>query len=560
MHKFLLLLLWLPCSLSAQEILPSEGASLNYTQILFQTIPIDRAEEYTFIVTQENANLSQADYVQSDPTHVTVMQGFVFGESYTWKVRAKDKAGKQIFESDTHRFNIQKSLAVEPQEYHFAIQHWEKERVEDGVIFLDYCGVAINRAGRPLWYLPSVGKNLRLERLRDLEMTDAGTLTFVTNEMAVDIDLHGNILWNTPGDGKISGDSSEFYHHEFTRLKSGNYLVLCNGFEPRPLDLGDRHFDKIPLAYIVEYDQKGDTVWTWNSGMYVQYDDYAKLGAQVFDGASFGHMNSAAADEENGLIYASFRDLSSILVIDRTTRKVIRAYGDKVPSDPRPEARGFFQRQHAPLPFGKDEIVVFNNNAVGKTSSVVVFNEPTPEKPECKIQWEFKCDFDSLRPGSTDRLGNVQVMNENQFLVNMGKVPRLFEVNRQNEVLWDCFPERWNPDSAHWEPFANYRLHYRKSLYPCYYSHVMKFDQAGNPQLQLANEGSEADCYTLEFSTAGKKSREKQTLVLGLNAGQIQHIDIRALLNKRMLARPLNVRIMSEDNPALVRESTFRLK
>ena len=560
MSKILSFCLFLPIFLQAQELIPAEGAILNFTQILFQTPTVVEAEEYIFFITEENGNFDSTRFVQTDPTHVTIFEGLEFGKAYQWKVLANNEEGRKIFESEIHHFSIGKTLAVDSNEYRYAIQTWDKKSVEDGVIFLDYSGIAIDRSGKPIWYLPNVTGNLRQMRLRDLKMSEAGTLTFVTDKIAIEIELNGKKLWNTPGDGKISGDSTEFYHHEFTRLKSGNYLVLCNGFDNRPLDLEDRHIDRIPLSYIVEYDNGGDTAWTWHSGMYVQDEDYLKVGNKVFNGNSFGHMNSAHVDEDNGLIYAGFRDLSAVLVIDRNTRRVIRSYGDKIPSDTRTEAIGFFQKQHAAVAFGDHEIVLFNNNLIGETSSVVVFNEPTQEKPECRIQWEFKCDFDTLRPGSSDRLGNVQVMNENQFLVNMGNVPRLFEVNRQNEILWDCLPDRWNPDSSRWEPYANYRLHFRKSLYPCYFSHVLKIDINQTPVLQIVNEGSEEDAYTIQFSVEGKKPKAKHQVVLSLDSGESNMIQIPTILGKRVFSKPIHVRIVSQNNLALNQESRYQFK
>jgi len=546
------------CTGFSQDLIPAEGAKLNYTQVLFQTPAVQKAHSYKFLLAPENGNLHEAPIIKIDPTHVTVIDGLEFGMAYKWLVIAKDKNEQEIFESEIHHFSIQRSLAADSTEYRYAIHAYDTARVEEGVIFLDYSGVAIDRSGKAVWFLPNVAGNLRMERLRDLSMTEAGTLTFLTNKLGIEIDLQGNTLWKTPGDGKISGDTVEFYHHEFTRLNSGNYLVLCNGFENKSLDFEDRHIDRIPLSYVVEYDKAGDTAWTWHSGMYVSYDDYLKVGAKVFNGNSFGHMNSAHADEENGLIYAGFRDLSAILVIDRKTRKVIRTYGDKIPSDTGTAAIGFFQKQHAPVPFGDHEIVVFNNNVVGATSSIVVFNEPTKEDPECRLKWEFKCDFDSLRPGNSDRLGNVQPMPNDQFLVNMGNIARLFEVNRQNEILWDCLPDRWSRDSARWEPFENYRLHYRKSLYPCFFSIALKENEGHLPFVEITNEGSEDDIYFVDLIIPGEKVKDKYRFYAPVNAEITWQFEFAGKISKRVLSNPLTIRVASKNNPDLIRELIYK--
>lgn len=540
-----------------QELIPAEGAQLNFVQVLFQTPAVQHAHSYTFIVAPENGNLHSAPFVKKDPSHVTIIDGFEFGAAYKWLVLAKDKEGKEIFESEIHRFSIQRYLAADSTEYHYAIHAYDTTRVHDGVIFLDYSGVAIDRNGKAVWCLPNIAGNLRSERLRDLSMTEAGTLTFLSEKVGMEIDLQGNALWTTPGDGKISGDSVESYHHEFTRLNSGNYLIVCNGFENRTLDFAGRHFDRIPLSYIVEYDKSGDTVWTWHSGMYANYDDYLKAGPTLFNGISFGHLNSAYADEENGRIYASFRDLNAILVIDRKTREVLRSYGDKIPSDQGTDAIGFFKRQHAAMPFGENEVVVFNNNVTGATSSVVVFNEPTPENPECRLQWEFKCDFDSLLPGSSDRLGNVQPMPNDQFLVNMGIVARLFEVNREHEILWDCHPSRWNLDSSRWVPFENYRLHYRSSLYPCFFSMAIKQDLNQAPVLEITNEGSENDSYFIEIIVPGKKEKNTNRFQISVYAESAGQFEFASKVKKRILSKPFVIHVRSENNSELFREIAF---
>lgn len=540
-----------PHLLIAQEIIPSEGEQLNFIHVLFQTPQIHNAETYTFIIEPVNSTQTHEAIVQEDKTHVTIIEDLKFGSSYQWKVVAKDANGTELQTSEMHHFSIGKSLLVDSNEYRFVVRKSDKEKIDDGVIFLDYANVAIDRTGKPVWYLPYLGKELSTERMRDLEMTDIGTLTLLSAKLGLEFDLRGNVLWETPSDGKISGGSEEFYHHELTRLRSGNYIVLCNGFENKSLDLGDLHIDRIPLSYIVEYNTAGDTVWTWHSGMYVQDEDYLKVGEKVFKGNSFGHMNSAFVDEENALIYAGFRDLNALLVIDKESRKVIRTYGDKLPSDTSTLAIGFFKKQHAPIAFGKNEIVLFNNNIEGQTSSVVVFNEPTEEQPNCEIQWEFKCDFDSVMPGNSGRLGNVQAMRNDQFLVNMGNVARLFEVNRNNEILWDCLPQKWDRNTSTWKPFSNYRLHYEKSLYPCYFSFAMKTNSAGKEIVQLANEGSEDDIYTISIISSTNKSRHYQT---SIPAETIRSFPLDEMFKRRQLKKSTMIRVQSTQNPNFIRE------
>ncbi len=539
----------------AQQFQPAEAAVLNYTQVLFETEEVPGAERYLFQLTQVE-DMLMTEWQQWDSTHVTIINHLKFGGIYRWKVQAYNSEGTMIHETEERHFSIGRILSVDPETYRFRIINHGAHEVLPGVIFLDKNGVAINRKGEPVWYLPPIERGLREDRLRDLKMTGNGTLTFLTLRKCVEINIDGSRVWTTPANSSVSHDSTEFYHHEFTKLPNGNFIVLGKSYEMKSLQLDDLSIDKIPVSVVIEYNPQGDTVWTWSSRTYVQDDDLLKVGKKVFYGNTFGHSNSLAVSEDNQQIYVGFRDLNAVLVVDRNTRKVLRSYGDKIPSDTTKAAIGFFRKQHAATPLGDGNILVFNNDDRGRASSVVVFSETGPGKEPSKIVWEFSCAFDSLMSAASDRMGNAQNLPDGHFLVNMGNVARLFEVTQEKEVVWDCLPETWNSDSGKWTPLSNYRLNFQSSLFPKYFSTSLRKDDKGT-YLLVTNEGSDADGFSVNWEVNGKPLKKEEGLHFQLAPGTSKRIYVAQFLSGKQLRKNAQALIHSDSNPQEIRKRSI---
>lgn len=545
--------------LSQAQIIPEENATLNFTQVLFEIPEVPGASDYVFQVTEAGRDFEKPFITRHDKSQVTVLEGFDFGKAYQWKVSVYDEQMVVIKETDVYHFRIGTSDFINSDLNRFKIIKDSPGEYKDGLIFLDYSGVAIDRAGKPVWYLPELpGVDVQHERFRDLKMSSAGTITFNAMRLCREISIDGTTLWETPGDsGLVSEADREFYHHEFTRLKSGNFVALGKRYREKELVIGDQKVNRIPISVIIEYNRNGDTVWTWNSDSYIQDSDLQTVGQKVLMGNTFGHMNSTFFNEASGEVYACFRDLNTILVIDKKTRKVIRSYGDKIPSDNTDQAIGFFHKQHAPVLMENNKIIVFDNGDQGRNtvSRLVVFTQVDSSR----IDWVFPCNFDTLLPSFSPRMGNVHPLDTAHFLVNMGKVARLFEVSLDNRIIWHCLPERWNPEAATWKPQSNYRLAYSSSLFPCYFSFALKQANTGGEKiLALVNEGSEDDSYTIRFIPANAK-RKKQTISLessSVKAGAVFEIGLDRLHGK-IWRKGFTVEVQSKTNKQLIKKSKY---
>lgn len=506
------------CSLKAQEQ-PVNNAVLNYTQVLLEIPEVISAEYYEFKVVDESGDLSSPFISQIDSSQVTIVNDLEFGTNYKWQVNAYNDQQELVKESRIFHFQIDSSSIINPNTHRFRILKDFPDEYEEGVIFLDYSLVAINRQGKPVWFLPEMeGFNIRKGRgnIRDLKITSRGTLTFNAMKFCREITLSGKVLWETASLENLAEPNRRLYHHEFTRLESGNYMALGIAQRFRELVLGDQKVNKIPVSTIIEYNENHDTTWMWASDSYISDHDLLTVGQKAFKGSTCGHMNSFYVNEEKGEVYAGYRDLNAIVVIDKKTRKVIRSYGDKIPSDTSKQAIGFFKRQHAPVLMTNGNIILFNNNEEeDSASSILIFNEALSALDTAKKVWEFDCDFDGIMPGYSDRMGNVQPVDSSHYLVNMGHVSRLFEVTRDKKITWDCLPEIWDNKTSTWKPERNYRLAFSKSLYPYYVSFSLKNGTAKNSySLSIVNEGSEDDTYSIRIipGTNEKKAIEVEDI------------------------------------------------
>lgn len=552
---FFLLLLTLHIHAQVQ---PANNSVLNFTQVLFEVPEVKGAVTYEFRLAEEGGNLESPLVLQKDSSQVTIISGLEFGKNYQWKVTAFNEKKERMQETTVYFFKTGTSPFIDPKLHRFRVIKNTPSENENGFIFLDYSRVAIDRAGKPVWYLPKMeGMNVETDRVRDLELSSRGTITFNAMKLCRETTLGGKTIWETPKPKTDSLANPEAYHHEFTRLQSGNYIVLGTAFRNRALTLGRKKIDKIPVSVIIEYSPQHDTTWSWYSDFYISDSDLVSVGQKVFRGSTYGHMNAVSVNETTGEVYACFRDLSAIVVIDQKTGKVVRSYGDKIPSDTTKQAIGFFKKQHTPVLMPGGKIILFNNNEPGadSVSRVLIFTEAYSPQDSSTIDWEFRCDFDTLAPGYSSRLGNAQPIDSTHYLVDMGSVARLFEVNRDKKVTWDCFPESRMEDTAQWQPESNYRLFFTKSLYPCYFSFSVRSNAAGGYFLYLVNEGCEADQYTIRI-IPGTNEKKAETYSASLQGGTSFSLPL-SMLSDKNFRHGFTVEVRSKKNNELLKRTTY---
>lgn len=453
-------------------------------------------------------------------------------------------------------------------------------------------------------------------QINDLQITPSGTFTFLAGLCALEADLKGRFLWMAPAANK--------YSHCFRKLTNGNYMVIDHApYTPKinsvasvtqsdapvirtqsltqgnglTADDGTKDFDSVisatqfdapvnsspPLTrhnglaneIIKEFDPAGNLVWQWNSESYFDSSDVRMLlntqpDTGLINKLQGGHMNAFNVDEENGFVYAGFRNLSRVVKIDKLTGKVICAWGKNATYRGSANADGFFSKQHEITLLHDGTLAVFSNFGIpkmidtpsaGQSSAVVVFSQPDGST-NSRLVWQFDCSLLDSSHFFSFRGGSVDELRSGNLLVGTGTNGRAFEITRNNHIVWYSVIEKYNQNDSSWQPFPLYKSHYTSSLYPCYFTVQISLDtlteKVENFQLHIFNDGTENDSYQISISSATgsyKKQFTSNVLVHGKSVSfQIARDKLPAD------GESIKVLVKSKTNPDLVRKFSIPVK
>lgn len=510
---------------------PANGDTLNYNAALLRFPWVEGAATYQLEIAEEGIATGKQTY--TSVTNTLLASKLEFGKKYKWRYCGVDSKGAQLGWTEPTTFAIGSAPGVDPEQRRYRVLQRDRGKTLPGLLFYDYAEVGVNRKGDPIWYLPIIDGVEKTAQVRDLKMTDEGTFTALFDYEAIEFDRDGKILWIAPDDGKVNGQARENYHHEFTKQANGNYLILGNGKEYRMIPDGSDSVE-VEFGTVIEYNPQGDVVWCWNSKDYFTEEDlFSRMrGADYYDTET--HMNACSMNDS--LVIVGFRDISRIVVIDKTSREVIESYGGWGNFKEPHSATGFFRRQHSANMLRDGSIAVLNNDSIMDpqvVSSVVVFSRIFDEQPNSEKLFEFRFDFDTLTNAKTPKTGNVFEMSNGNLLINMGSLNRCIEVTRNSELVSDMFIEKFDSLSNLWRPFPQYRVNYAPSLYPFEFTSKVNENYRKKKQrtivIRVYNVGNEADVYTVSGSY--KKGALPETTV-SIEPGQYQDISYRISTRK----------------------------
>ncbi|MCW3122324.1 MAG: hypothetical protein JWQ38_1816 [Flavipsychrobacter sp.] len=465
------------------QILPKEGSALNYRLIGFSPFTTQPKGNYEIQVASGNQNTSGSfeknifKKVACSTSH-TILEVPSFGSDYTWRTAIKD--GSNTTYSELHHFTTLYSPKVDPSKMRLRILQ-EAAKNKDAYVFLDGTAIMYDMKGNPVWFLPKQFDGIA-GYIRDLKLTPVGTITFMAGEAAYEINYDGDVLWKAPDNGVVSGDRKEFYHHEFTRLSSGNYMILGNEGFKVPLyntdntikkDTNGADMDmKLLFGTVIEYNKKGEVVWSWKSSKYYKESDLVNY----FKSASVRgimdlHENAFYFDEKDKVIYISFRGISRVLKIRYPDGTVLGTYGEIYkPNMTAPVGNGLFCGQHACKCSQIGCLFLFNNNGCSSNAipKVKKFMESEDEHHSLKKIWEYQCKVDSNAPKEFPSGGNVSELPDHSLFVCMGsQYSKVFIVGMDKKIYWSALPEEWNNETRSWSALLGYRasiLYDRKLL------------------------------------------------------------------------------------------------
>ena len=237
---------------------------------------------------------------------------------------------------------------------------------------------------------------------------------------ALEADWSGRILWEV---------RHPDHHHDGIRLRNGNVLLICLAQLPDYLVAqvkgglpGTEHDGKMYADYLVEMTTDGQVVWDWRTWEHL--DPVIDRIAAVQDQREAWTHANGLAELTNGDIVVSFRNISTVIIIDRRTGEIIWKLGA-------PPLSG----QHAPTPLPNGNLLLFDNGPHRLDHSMTFSRVIEVELASKRIVWKYqeRREYEFYSP----RISNAQRLPNGNTLICEGDFGRLFEVTVDGELVWE---------------------------------------------------------------------------------------------------------------------------
>lgn len=462
----LLFLVFISLNLYSQ-IFPAENSALNYRLIGFVAFPAKEHKECQIQIAKGNHIVSDSFNTHIIKTALcrsdrTIIEVPWFGSNYTW--RTVTGIGAKANYGELHHFATSYSKNTDTALLRLRVTT-QAQKYKSAYSFIDGSAVLYDMKGKPVWHLPARFDG-SFGYIRDLKTTSFGTVTFIAGDKAYEVGYNGDVLWEAPDDGAVSGGRREFYHHEFTRLSNGNYMILGNEPYEVPTNSTDSSGKAKNMNFlfgtVIEYDKKGKVVWSWKSSKYYRESDLVNyFNSSNVSGISDVHENAFYFDEKAKEIYLSFKGISRVLKIKYPEGNVLSTYGEIYkPGMTTVNGNGLFCGQHACKYSRVGCLFLFNNNGCTKKGlpKVKQFKEMNDANHTLKKVWEYQCSVENNMPFEFPTGGSVVELPDHSLFVCMGsEYGKVFIVNMDKKVLWSAIPEHWDPDKNKWEAVRGYR-------------------------------------------------------------------------------------------------------
>ena len=220
------------------------------------------------------------------------------------------------------------------------------------------------------------------------------------------------------------------HNHDGIRLRNGNVMLICQ--KPLPGEIaakvrggrpGTEYDDgKMDAPYLVEMTTDGRLVWEWRSWEHL--DPVADAITAVQDDRDVWTVANGVSEMPDGNLLLSFRDISTVVMINRQTSKIYWKLGA-------PPLSG----QHAPHMLANGHILLFDNGPHRLDQSFPHSRVLEIDAATKDIAWKFQetrvADFFS------PRLSNAQRLPNGNTLINEGWFGRFFEVTPDGDIVWE---------------------------------------------------------------------------------------------------------------------------
>jgi hypothetical protein len=469
------------------QMLPQNGSVLNYRLVAFSIPHVQKVHQYCIEIAdgfQDNHASFRKNIIKtvSGKTGRMIAEVPDFGKQYTWRYVDTDNYSVASY-SEMFHFSTGSVTEVNPDIVRLRVIK-KAEKYKDAYVFLDDNKVLYDMNGKAVWYLPRIPwLNPENVGLRDLKLTSFGTLTFLIKDVVYEVNYNGDVLWSAPKAEEVN-DSSGQFHHEFTRLSNGHYMVLGTEkkavlWQPPAPEAGcgivlesykrvqedpGQQYRIIEFGTVIEYDGNGKEIWRWSSIKHFRESDLnchrTKEGLPV----NRLHENSFYFDEKRKIIYVGFKDISRIVKISYPDGAVLNSYGETFRPGVAEKGNGLFCMQHSGRLSKKGYLYLYNNNSCsleqGALPSLVMMEEPTSKGGKLKKIWEYQCtaEGDDKMHYNFQVGGSVfELPDQSMFACMGGSYSKVFIVDMDKTIRWSAVPEKWSTADNKWMNVGQYR-------------------------------------------------------------------------------------------------------
>ena len=255
--------------------------------------------------------------------------------------------------------------------------------------------------------------------------------------VALEVDWRGNVLWeiNHPD-----------HHHDARKLRNGNVILLCLRALPAELHArvkgglpGSEADGRIYADYLVEVTTRGEVVWEWRSWEHLDFE--TEIITRQDRREEWTHGNTVA-ELADGNVVVSFRNISTVAIIDRRTGAIAWKLGGPP-----------LAQQHDPRPLPNGNLLIFDNGPHRRDHPAPYSRVIEVDPRTSTIVWEYRDQslFDFFSP----YISGAQRLANGNTLICEGCDGRIFEVTSDGQVVWEYvnphfFMETGRPGLNNW--------------------------------------------------------------------------------------------------------------
>jgi Arylsulfotransferase (ASST). len=463
------------CYQAKAQMHPAEGDTLNYRLIGFSIPDNEPSAKYVLELADGYYN-NKVDFAkhivltQSANSNKQIATVANWGKVYTWRISKANNKDKIKSYGNLQHFVTGSRYIADTSLHKLQVVNADQHH-KDLYVFLDYSKAMYDTKGDVLWYLPDIpGIVDRHSNIRDLKPTSNGTLTFIYSRGIYEIDYDGNVIWQKQNNPVSKEDMIETYHHDFTKLDNGHYMVCGNELLTMPLDVDTAELNglhipmmkmvngkanrRLSLGTIVELDENGKHVWEWKCSEHMMDDTVFLHKIPRSPNELNPHMNSFYFDQKNNFVYISFKNPHHIIKVSYPSGKVVAKYNGAAYTP------SLFLGQHAVRLNSNGDMILFNNNHKAfnsRNSEHTSYLGVYKELPDGKLQkqWDYSCNIDTLADPSCGAGGSMVELPDGCYMGCVGAAGRVFIASPDKKLIWNAV--MMANDNGIWKTQEEYR-------------------------------------------------------------------------------------------------------